>query len=165
MSVAISTAAPDVIVRWMVTDDILPLLSFAGDAGVPLWTHDEFQNHFRSTDTIGKVAEVDGTIIGFLMYRLDQESAEVVIENLAVVRHWRRQGVGTSLLRSVDRKLSQGFDRIVVLAPESNLPMQLFLRDCGFRATNVLRRWYEDEDAYRMERVTAPAREFGLLSA
>ena len=44
-------------------------------------------------------------------------------------------------------------NRIVVEVRETNLAVQLFFRDAGFRAVSVLRNHYEEtpEDAYVME--------------
>ena len=45
--------------------------------------------------------------------------------------------------------------RIVLEVRETNLPAQLFFRSLGFRATSVLKDFYEDstEDAYLMQYV------------
>lgn len=152
------TAPAEVLVRWMVSDDIGLLPGLARDGDFPQWTCEDFRENLRSVDTIGKVAEINERVVGFLMYRLDDENAEVIIENFAVARAWRRHGIATCLLGSLARKLLQGYTRIVALVPDSNLPAQLLLRGCGFRAMQVLRRSYGDNDAYRMERDTfAPA--------
>ena len=43
--------------------------------------------------------------------------------------------------------------RIVLEIRETNLPAQLFFKECGFRAVSVLRDFYDDtpEDAYAMQ--------------
>ena len=41
--------------------------------------------------------------------------------------------------------------RITLEVRETNLPAQLFFRNCGFKAINILRDFYEDTcDAYAM---------------
>jgi hypothetical protein len=44
-----------------------------------------------------------------------------------------------------------------IIVPEKALPVQLFLREAGYRASRVLREHYSpDEDGYLMERQAAP---------
>jgi ribosomal protein S18 acetylase RimI-like enzyme len=137
--------------RWLIAADLPAVLQIAEDCLGPEWS-DDFQECFRSIDTIGKVVEVEGQVVGFLIYQLDRNAHEVVIKSVAVAAGWRRHGVGRGVIHSLDRKLNQGYQRISALVPESNLPVQLLLRDAGFRAVRVLRRWYGDEDAYLMQK-------------
>jgi len=48
--------------------------------------------------------------------------------------------------------------RIVLEVRETNLPAQLFFRSLGFRATSVLKDFYQDstEDAYLMQYAADP---------
>jgi ribosomal protein S18 acetylase RimI-like enzyme len=138
--------------RWLTTADLPAVLQIADDClGLP-WTGEDFQECFRSLDTIGKVVEVQGIIIGFLIYQLDRDTQEVIIKTIAVAPGWQRHGVGQSMVQALDRKLSQGYERISAMVPECNLSLQLMLRSAGFRAMRVLRRWYGDEDAYLMQK-------------
>ena len=52
----------------------------------------------------------------------------------------------------VGKLSAQRRNRITLEVRETNLPAQLFFRQCGFRAVSVLREFYEDtpEDAYLM---------------
>jgi ribosomal protein S18 acetylase RimI-like enzyme len=129
-------------------------LQIAEDCLGPEWDGDDIQECFRSIDTIGKVVEVEGHVVGFLIYQLDRDEHEVVIKAVAVAPDWRRHGVGRGAIGSLDRKLAQGYERISAMVPESNLAMQLLLRDVGFRAVRVCRRWYGDEDAYLTQKGT-----------
>jgi ribosomal protein S18 acetylase RimI-like enzyme len=138
--------------RWLITADLPAVLQIAEDSLGLEWTVDDFQECFRSLDTIGKVVEVQGSVIGFLIYQLDRDAHEVVLKTVAVAPDWQRHGVGQSMIDSLGRKLSQGYERISALVPEDNLPLQLLLRNAGFRAVRVLRRYYDDADAYLMEK-------------
>jgi ribosomal protein S18 acetylase RimI-like enzyme len=141
-----------IVLRWMVSEDLDAVLRIEEDALRPQWACEDFGECFQSLDTIAKVAEAEDQIIGYLIYRLDQNERIVVIENVAVAPAWQRRGVGWSLIRSLDTKLAQGYDRIRVWVPETCLALQLLLRDAGFRAVRVHRRWFGDEDAYQMEK-------------
>jgi ribosomal protein S18 acetylase RimI-like enzyme len=140
--------------RWLITNDLPAVLQIAEDCVGPEWRSEDLQECFRSIDTIGKVVEVEGQVVGFLIYQLDRDAHEVIVKMVAVAPVWRRHGVGRGVIRSLDRKLTQGYERISAMVPESNLPMQLLLRDAGFRAVRVHRRWYGDEDAYLMQKGT-----------
>jgi ribosomal protein S18 acetylase RimI-like enzyme len=141
-----------IVLRWMVSEDLDAVLRIEEDALRPQWACEDFGECFQSLDTIAKVAEAGDQIIGYLIYRLDQNDRVVVVENIAVAPACQRRGVGRSLIRSLDTKLTQGYDHIVVWAPETCLPLQLLLRDAGFKAVRVHRRWFGDEDAYQMEK-------------
>jgi [ribosomal protein S18]-alanine N-acetyltransferase len=141
-----------IVLRWMVSEDLDAVLRIEEDALRPQWVCEDFGECFQSLDTIAKVAEAQEQIIGYLIYRLDQNERVVSIENIAVAPPWQRRGVGRSLIRSLDAKLVQGYDRVMVWVPETCLPLQLLLRTAGFRAVRVHRRWFGDEDAYQMEK-------------
>lgn len=141
--------------RWLITADLPHVLQLAEDCPGLQWSPEDFQECFRSLDTIGKVVEVDGAVIGFLVYQLDRDEREVIVRCLAVAPGWQRRGVGLSMVRSLEKKLAQGYERVSALVPETNLPLQLLLRSAGFRAMRVLRRYFDEEDAYLMEKGAA----------
>jgi ribosomal protein S18 acetylase RimI-like enzyme len=141
--------------RWLITADLPQVLQLAEDCPGLQWGLEDFQECFHSLDTIGKVVEVDGAVIAFLVYQLDREEREVIVRCLAVAPPWQRHGVGLSMVRSLEKKLSQGYERISALVPETNLPLQLLLRQADFRAVRVLRRYFDEDDAYLMEKSTA----------
>ena len=70
---------------------------------------------------------------------------------VAVHSAWRRQGIGRALLQEVHRAVGLRGDRIRATVPESNLPVQLFLRDGGYKAIRILPGHYDTEDGYLME--------------
>ena len=66
----------------------------------------------------------------------------------------RMRGIGRQMAEKLASKLSsQRRTRITLEVRETNLPAQLFFKKVGFRATTVLRSYYEDspEDAYVMQ--------------
>jgi ribosomal protein S18 acetylase RimI-like enzyme len=72
--------------------------------------------------------------------------------NIVVAPEWRRQGIGRSMLEILDQGLWRTACSVQILVPESNLPLQLFLRAVGYKAIRVVRECFEAEDAYLMER-------------
>jgi ribosomal-protein-alanine N-acetyltransferase len=149
---SVLTAPTTYSLRWIISSDVPDLAPLAEQCQALQWSNDDFRECFRSVDTIGKVAEVDGAIAGFLVYKLDHDLHEVFVKNVAVAPAWQRHGVGRALIRSLDSKLSQSYARISAIVPESNLPALYLLRDAGYRAVRILRNWFDDQDAYLMQK-------------
>jgi ribosomal-protein-alanine N-acetyltransferase len=181
MSSTLTATRPALSLRWMIRADLPELARIEKQAAAPRWELEHFEAAYRGANTIGRVAEVNGRIIGFAVYtilrrpvplddaldslvrlrdlragrypdELVPESVEVELRNLGVDPDWQRQGVGRALVEELDKKLRRPGDCIVAQVPETNLAVQLLLRELGFTAVGVLRDHFEDEDAYLMER-------------
>ena len=98
------------------------------------------------------VGEVADSVVAFMIYELHRTRLHVL--NFAVRRSHRRLGIGTQMLDKLAAKLSpERRNRIVLEVRERNLPAQIFFRSLGYRATSVLKDFYQDttEDAYLMQ--------------
>ena len=98
------------------------------------------------------VAERNEEVAGFMIYELHKTRIHIL--SFAVHPDFRRQNVGTAMVEKLVSKLAyQRRNRIVLEVRETNLPAQLFFRKLGFRATGVLKSFYEDtpEDAFLMQ--------------
>jgi ribosomal-protein-alanine N-acetyltransferase len=98
------------------------------------------------------VAEHGERVVGFMIYELHKTRLHIL--NFAVAKNMRMRGVGKQMADKLASKLSsQRRTRITLEVRETNLPAQLFFKKVGFKATNVLRSYYEDspEDAYVMQ--------------
>jgi len=170
-------APPAVTLRWILQRDLPVMLQLEQQPPAPQWTQKEFKAVFQSADTAGWVADIAGRVVGFLVYRVTSQpdlvesvAADfpgwrsyaaagqvarkplgISLLNLAVAPSWRRHGIGRTLLGRIGQKLQQPQDCIEVTVPESNLPVQLLLRDAGYKAVSVQRDYYGAEDGYRME--------------
>lgn len=81
------------------------------------------------------------------------EVGDAYLANFGVARAWRRRGVGTHALRSVERRARErGARRIALHVQEQNLAAQLLYRSMGYAAVRIERGGYGDQDAYRMVR-------------
>src|SRR5262249_35750388 len=144
----------------------------------PRWARQDFLLSFQSSDISSCVAEIDDRVVGFVVCRViprqqrvevasagARDSREVVwredsapqplrfeLLHIAVAPEYQRMSVGRALLGRFDERLRLPEDNIRTTVPESNLPVQLFLRSLGFKAVRVLRGYYADEDAYVLER-------------
>jgi ribosomal-protein-alanine N-acetyltransferase len=116
------------------------------------WTEDDFLRCLRQRNCIGMVAEHNDRIVGFMIYELHKSRLHVL--NFAVAPSYRRSGVGSQMVAKLIGKLSSHRrSKITLAVRERNLDAQLFFRAQDFRATRVLRNYYEDsgEDAFQME--------------
>ena len=109
-------------------------------------------NAFARSIPSAKLLKWDGRAVGFLIYKLDHGLHEVFIKNMAVSPDCRRIGIGRTLVQSLDAKLAQSYDRISAIIPETDVPVQFLLRNLGYKAVRVLRRWFDEEDAYLMQK-------------
>lgn len=139
-------------IRWMVRRDMPEVLRIErGNFEFP-WSDDDFVRCLRQRNCIGMVAEHENRVVGFMIYELHKTRIHVL--NFAVATDCQRNGVGRQMIARLVAKLSsQRRSRIVLEVRETNLPAQLFFRECGFRAVAVLKEFYEDtpEDAYLMQ--------------
>jgi ribosomal-protein-alanine N-acetyltransferase len=138
-------------IRWMIRRDMIEVLQTEQESFDFSWTEDDFLRCLRQRNCIGMVAEVDDRVVGFMIYELHKTKLHVL--NFAVSPSWRRIGIGTQMVTKLIGKLSSHRRTKITLAVrETNLSAQLFFRSQGFKASKVLRAYYEDsgEDAYLM---------------
>ena len=138
-------------IRWMIRRDMPDVLRAEQDSFDFAWTEDDFLRCLRQRNCIGMVAEYDDRVVGFMIYELHKTKLHVL--NFAVASRCRRMGIGTQMVMKLVGKLSSHRrTRITLAVRESNLNAQLFFRSQTFKATRVLRSYYEDsgEDAYLM---------------
>ncbi len=142
---------PNCLVRWMLQRHMPEVLGIENASFEFPWTESEFLACVRQRNCVGLVAEVDESVVGYMIYEMAKSKIRLL--NLAVSPESRRRGVGRYLVQKLINKLSlQKRNRITLEVRETNLPAQLFFRSLGFRATSVLRNFYQDtpEDAYLM---------------
>lgn len=145
---------PEVLVhiRWMIRRDMVEVREIESKGFEFPWSEEDFVRCLRQRNCIGMVAEHEDRVVGFMIYELQKTRLHIL--NFAVARQYQRLGVGQQMIDKLINKLShQRRSRILLEVRETNLPAQLFFRECGFRAVSVLRDYYEDttEDAYVMQ--------------
>ncbi len=139
-------------IRWMIRRDMPEVLKIESECFEYPWSEEEFIRCLRQRNCIGMVAEHEERVVGFMIYELNKTRLHVL--NFAVAADFRRCGIATQMVAKLTGKLSpQRRTRITLEVRETNLAAQLFFRNAGFRATSVLRGYYEDtpEDAYLMQ--------------
>ena len=147
-------------IRWMIRRDMADVLAAERASFEYAWTEDDFLRCLRQRNCIGMVAESDDPIgpapgvrvAGFMIYELHKTRLHIL--NFAVHPLARRRGIGGQMLGKLVHKLTTHRRLKITLAVrERNLPAQVFFRGHDFKATRVLRHYYEDsgEDAFQME--------------
>jgi len=141
----------EVHVRWLIRRDMPEVLEIEAASFEYPWSHDDFINSLQQRNCIGMVAELDGEVVGYIIYEMGKADFHVL--NVAVRPDYRRRGVGNQLIDKVMGKLRpKQRTKINLEVRETNLAAQLFFRRFGFQAVTVLKDFYEDtvEDAYMM---------------
>jgi ribosomal-protein-alanine N-acetyltransferase len=143
-------------IRWMIRRDMPEVMRTERASFEYSWTEDDFLRCLRQRNCIGMVAEQGETVLGFMIYELHRSRLHVL--NFAVHPAVRRLGIGGLMVDKLIYKLvSHRRQKITLAVRERNLAAQMFFRVHGFKATRLLRNYYEDsgEDAYQME-LSAP---------
>jgi [ribosomal protein S18]-alanine N-acetyltransferase len=136
-------------IRWMIRRDMPEALAIEHASFEYPWCEEEFLRVLRQRNYIGMVAEHGDRIVGFMVYELHRKRLHVL--DFATHPEFRRQGIGRQMIQKLVSKLSDIRRRQITLhCRESAIDTQIFLRSCGFLATEVVREHYGDtgEDAY-----------------
>jgi len=126
------------------------------------YTPDFFVYHFKEFPEGFLVAEMNKTIVGYIMTRLDRgfdyysshrapaEKGHVI--SLAVLPHARRRGVGEGLLRkAIEAMEGRGVKEVYLEVRVSNTPAINLYHRLGFKIVKRVPGYYADgEDAYVM---------------
>ena len=139
-------------IRWMIRRDMAEVLDIERESFEFPWYEEDFIRCLRQRNCIGMVAEHGERVVGFMIYELHKSRLHIL--NFAVADAFRKRDVGRQMAEKLISKLSsQRRTRISLEVRETNLPAQMFFKQLGFRATSVLRSYYEDspEDAYLMQ--------------
>lgn len=145
-------------IRWMIRRDMGEVLDIESKTFEFPWSEQDFTRCLRQRNAIGMVAEHSEKICGYFIYELHKNWIEIL--NVAVAPELRRRRIGEQIINKLLSKLSeQRRNRINVVVRETNLPAQLFFRQQGFKAMEVLRGFYQDtpEDAYYMVKSIIPS--------
>lgn len=143
-------------IRWMLVRDLddvslIEVLANPGDA----WTPDEFTRSQRRRSCIGMVAvtnpeKPDERVVGYMLYELLPDSLELLRFGVMPSRHERE--IAAQLLAKLKSKLSNHRRTSVTIdVPETKLAFLLTLRANGFKAVQVNRQAFGDEDGIAME--------------
>jgi [ribosomal protein S18]-alanine N-acetyltransferase len=126
-----------VIQRSIIRGDLPALIEIERTNKFSPWTEAEFRAWFLGPrKSIGIVCMTGHIAVGFVAYEIGDDAIE--IQNMAVRPAYRRRAVASQMLARLGGKLTEfAKSRLVATVRDTNLPMHLFLRTRGFRATEV----------------------------
>lgn len=135
----------DVQIRKMSCWDLNEILAIERQSFPWPWAESTFRRALRASKVRSFVARNSrcDCVVGYMV--LCYRTWSVGLENLAVGRDWRRQGIGTKLMEVAARKLRYR-PQIYARVREGNVDAQCFFRAHGFRAISILRNYYDDTD-------------------
>jgi ribosomal-protein-alanine N-acetyltransferase len=112
----------------------------------------ELEFHIRMPDSVVRVAEHAGEVVGFAIGVVEEDLCAHVI-TLDVLPEARRGGAGTTLLACLHEEFrNAGAGRAVLEVDVTNGPAQAFYERFGYRRVMILRGYYgRGRDAYAME--------------
>ncbi|WP_323703809.1 GNAT family N-acetyltransferase [Mammaliicoccus sp. Dog046] len=79
------------------------------------------------------VAEVDGQVVGFLMYKEDHDIKCGEIMVIYLLKAFQNKGIGTQLMLEVESRLKLENDQLSLWVIEDNIPSVKFYEKLGYR--------------------------------
>lgn len=143
---------PAIHTDWLVPRNLPDVVAIEQLSYTTPWTEKAFKSCLARSNCVGLVAELGNRVVGFVIFETTKK--RILLLNMAVHPKFRRNGVATTMLASLVRRLSNNKQELIVAeVRESNLAAQLFFRSLNFRAVEVFRKYYDDteEDAYKFE--------------
>ncbi len=103
----------------------------------------DYMAKLRHLNCMGCVAEVDGRVVGSVVY--ETHSKIIKVMRFAVLPEFRRCRIGSKMIDRMVQKLAiEHMDSIALEITETNLSGQLFFAAKGFRATAIVNDRWED---------------------
>ena len=123
------------------------------------WTEEAFATCLKRKtvhrNTFGMIAEQQEMIVGYIIYQLHRRRVHIL--NIAVKPDSRRLGICRQLFNALVLQLSftECCKTVFMEVRETNLSAQLTFRSLGFKATSILKDFYDEsitkEDAFMMQ--------------
>lgn len=138
-------------IRWALRQDTECVLRIDRASYQPAMSDEEYAAQVRDQDAYCLVADCEGEVVGYMMYRL--QAGKIVLDRMAVEPVFRRMGVGSAMMHQLIVRLTpQRRSRVEATLSERNVPAQMFLSKLGFQAVSIIRDFVEDQhDAYLFE--------------
>ena len=130
-------------VRDMSPDDLPAVLKIAGQSFSTAWSLSSFEYEIGNRDAVLKVAEVNGTLIGYVCIRSFLDATHIM--DLAVIHEHRQQGVGGMLFLEALLEIKgtrPDTEHITLEVRESNTAARKLYEKFGFRETGRRKDYY-----------------------
>ncbi len=127
------------------------------------YDHSLLMQIFTDNRSLNEIALIEGNIVGYVVALImDERLAD--IENIAVDPDHTREGIGSVLIRAIEKKLqSMGIGRIILEVRDRNTEAIEFYGKHGYKIMDYLKNYYVEKyrgsrSAYRMIKIiSSPA--------
>lgn len=112
-------------IRWLLRRDLPEILDIEQRSFERPWSESDFHRHLQQRNCIGNVAVIDDKTVAYSICELERDHYRIV--NMAVHPDYRRQGIGTQILRRFENRLRPDYrTHVVALVPQTCLAVQSF---------------------------------------
>lgn len=138
-------------IRWMLRCDLEEILKIENASFQFPWSEQHFINYLSNRNVTALAALCNEQVVGYVVYEIREKC--YYLDNMAINPQFLRRKVATKIINKLKDKLGRRRNSIKLHVRESNLTAQIFFRNQGFIATEILSNMYDDceEDAYLME--------------
>lgn len=134
------------------TSDLDSLVEIEKQAGDAKWSRKIIIQCIKQLERDTRIivsGENESEPVGF--YAVEHGDQTLYICNIAVPKNWRRKGVASFCLDSIEAMArSLKYTQIALDVQEENLAAQLLYKKAGYKAVEICRRHYGSQDGYHM---------------
>jgi ribosomal-protein-alanine N-acetyltransferase len=139
----INSKRADTVIRPMEAGDVervylINRASFTTDA----WSREAFHREFKLPYSHKYVAEVEGKVVGYIIYWIIREEATVM--SFAVDPSFREEGIGKTLLGKSLRLIGKKAESVVLDVRKSNVRAIRLYKSFGFTVVYEREKFYSD---------------------
>lgn len=142
-----------VLIRWLILTRDWDRLERIERAcfGELSWDKSDFTKRLRRENCVGRVIEMNGYLIGYILYACLPSSFQIL--RIAIVPHFQRRGHGRVLVSSLLRRLNWETRGILIASVRDRYTdSQMFFQSLGLRSIKIDRDVYANgDDAYMMK--------------
>ncbi|MDD3923081.1 MAG: ribosomal protein S18-alanine N-acetyltransferase [Endomicrobiaceae bacterium] len=115
------------------------------------WTRQMFLDEYNNKSSFFKIAYIQNNIIGFIIYRIILDEAEIL--NIVVDTPFRGKHFGKELLNNaITDFLNKNIKNIFLEVRKSNLVAINLYKEYGFNEYSIRKNYYNNEDAILMKK-------------
>ncbi len=115
------------------------------------WSYNQFIVELKHEFSLFLVAEYENNLAGYIIAW--KVSDEIQLNNIAVKKELRKHGIGSRLLSEmINQNYGQTYTSIFLEVRSRNTNAINFYKDNGFTKTGVRKNYYNDDDAFLMEK-------------
>ena len=132
-----------IAIRKIVLGDLPEILMIEQECQLSPWSEDDYRAELDRSHSISIAASLNDRTAGFLIGRLITSDAEAEIYNIGVRKMFRRENIGSVLVRYfIDVCKIHGIDRVFLEVRQSNNEASAFYKKQGFEIAGIRKNFY-----------------------